>query len=262
MLFSAEITDFRIVHNVLKSIAVKDYVIVRPMEEGLKLTLDEMKCIETSIYIPSSIFTSYNVDSTEDIIFKMSLKVFVDILNIFGDEGNPTFKLSYATVGAPLCIVMNEVEENITVDCEIRTMNVDDFTDVSLADECNLNKMVIGANILAELLNRLNNSADDLKVTLSPDPPYFTLSTTGIAGESEVNVSKNSEAVTLFQCQKTTTATYSFSNIRYILKVMGYADKVAISTGESGLLGLQLVIVSDDRQLYVEYYVTSQYLTD
>lgn len=43
---------------------------------------------------------------------------------------------------------------------------------------------------------------------------------------------------------------------------MTYADKVAISTGESGLLGLQLVINSVDRQMYVEYYVTSQYLTD
>ncbi|KAG5879684.1 hypothetical protein JTB14_021485 [Gonioctena quinquepunctata] len=236
MLFCAEITDIRIIYNVLRSIAIKDYVILRPLTEGLKVTLDEMKCVETSTYIPS------------------------DILNIFGDDSNPNVKLSYRSEGSPLCIVMNHNEENITIDCEIRTMNIEAMDDISLADECNLNKVVINANIFYELLNRLDNSADELKVTMSPDPPYFTLATTGIAGESEVNISKNSESMTVYQCTRPTTSVYSFSNIRQILKVMNYADKVMISTGESGLLGLQLVMNSEDRLMYVEYYVTSQYL--
>lgn len=40
---------------------------------------------------------------------------------------------------------------------------------------------------------------------------------------------------------------------------MHHADKVAVSIGESGLLGFQLVMTSDEKQMYVEYYVTSQY---
>lgn len=43
---------------------------------------------------------------------------------------------------------------------------------------------------------------------------------------------------------------------------MTYANKVAISTGPSGLLGLQLVINSDDRNMYVEYYVTSLFVPE
>lgn len=43
---------------------------------------------------------------------------------------------------------------------------------------------------------------------------------------------------------------------------MHHANKVAVSMGESGLLGLQLVINSDEKQMYVEYYVTSQYVTE
>ncbi|XP_023019577.1 radiation insensitive 1 isoform X2 [Leptinotarsa decemlineata] len=233
-----------------------------PLAEGLKLTLDEMKCVETSTYIPCDMFSFYHVDSTEDIIFKINFKTLVDILNIFGDDGNPNVKLSYKSVGSPLCIVMNHNEENITVDCEIKTMNIDDINDVSLADECNLNKIVLNASICVELLNRLDNSADELKIILSPDPPFITFATTGIAGESEVHISKNSDSVTVYQCTQTTTSVYSFSYIRQILKVMNYADKVMISMGESGLLGLQLVINSEERLMYVEYYVTSQYLTD
>lgn len=66
----------------------------------------------------------------------------------------------------------------------------------------------------------------------------------------------------MYQCEKEASSTYSFSNIRHILKVMHYADKVSISIGESGLLGFQLVILSDEKQMYVEYYVTSQYLSE
>ncbi|VEN54919.1 unnamed protein product [Callosobruchus maculatus] len=272
MLFSAEITDFKMVHNVLRSIAIKDFVIMRPMEEGLKLTLDEMRCVETSAYIPREMFTAYHVAQDKDVILKICLKSLVDVLNLFGEDSSPNLKimLSYKSDGSPLCIDMQEHDENITINCELKTLTVDDPNDISLADECNLNKVVLNAHLFAELLNRLDNSADELKVVLGPDPPYFTLSTTGIAhiffkllqGESEVSISKTSDSVTVYQCTEKTVSTYQFSNIKLILKVMAYADKVAVSTGASGLLGLQLVVTSDDKQMYVEYYVTAQYMSD
>lgn len=74
------------------------------MEEGLKVTLDEMRCIESSAYIPCNMFTVYRI-TENDIIFKVSLKVLVEILNIFGDDGTPNLKMSYEAVGEPLCLV-------------------------------------------------------------------------------------------------------------------------------------------------------------
>jgi cell cycle checkpoint protein len=258
MLFSAEISDFRTVYNVLKAIAFKDFAVVRPMEEGLKLTLEEMKNVEISAYVPRNMFSTYRLVEKQEIIFKISMKVFTECLNIYGDEGNPSVKLSYKAPGSPLCLVVKHSDENITVDCEINTMNVDDFPDVSLAEECDLNKIVLNASILVEILQRLDNAADELTIALSPEPPHFALSATGVAGESSVNISKYSDSVTIFQCKDSCVSKYAFHNIRQVLKVMNYANKVAISTGESGLLGLQLVINSDDNQMYVEYYVTSQ----
>lgn len=262
MMFCAELTEVKVVYNVLKSIAIKEFAIIRPMEEGLKVTVDEMRCIETSAYIPCNIFSMYHIDTNEDIKFKINLKTLTDILNIFGDDSNPNLKLTYKSYGSPLCLVMNHSEENITVDCEIRTMNIDDFENSSLAEECNLNKIVINANIFVELLQRLDNSAEEVKITFSPDFPYFTLKTTSLSGESEVSINKNSESVTIYQCSEKTESTYSFANIRHIIKVMHYASKVAISSGESGLLGLQLVINADENQMYVEYYVTSLYMNE
>lgn len=76
---------------------------------------------------------------------------------------------------------MTHSEDHVTVDCEIRTMNLEDYNEISLADECNQNKIVINANLFSELLSRLDNFADELKVKLSPDPPYFSLIASGIA---------------------------------------------------------------------------------
>lgn len=70
------------------------------------------------------------------------------------------------------------------MECEIRTMNLNDFNEISLADECDQNKVVIDASLFTELLNRLDNLSDELKVKLSPTPPYFSLISTGISVSS------------------------------------------------------------------------------
>lgn len=75
------------------------------MEEGLKVTLDDMKCVETSVYIPCSIFSFYHIGNKEDIIFKISFKTLIEVLNIFGDDGNPNLKLTYKSVESPLSLV-------------------------------------------------------------------------------------------------------------------------------------------------------------
>lgn len=76
---------------------------------------------------------------------------------------------------------MKHNEENITVDCEIQTLNLGDFNDLTLSEECNLNKIVVEANIFVELLQRLDNSADEVRFTLSPTAPFFTLTTNGVS---------------------------------------------------------------------------------
>lgn len=75
------------------------------MEEGLKVTLDEMRCIEASAYIPRNMFSLYQVEDSIDNIFKINLKTLTDVLNVFGDDTSPTLKLAFKSKGSPLTIV-------------------------------------------------------------------------------------------------------------------------------------------------------------
>ncbi|XP_018321800.1 cell cycle checkpoint protein RAD1-like isoform X2 [Agrilus planipennis] len=179
--FLAEIKDLKVVYNVLKSIIFKDFVVMRIMEEGMKITVDDMKCVETSVYIPSNIFFVYKIKCDEDIVFKISHKVFTECLHIFGDDGNPSMKMSYKGPGFPLSLVLKHQEENIIVDCEIKTMDVEDeFPDVNLAEECNLNNVVLNAGHFVEILSNIDHNSDELELFLSPEPPYFRITTYGV----------------------------------------------------------------------------------
>lgn len=119
-MFSAEVSDFQTIYNVLKAISFKDvrffinctfnyrlnvffqYAIVRPMPEGLKFTLEDMKSVEISAYIPRNMFMCYKVDDKEDNIFKISMKILTECLNILDDEANCSLKMSYKGQGEPL----------------------------------------------------------------------------------------------------------------------------------------------------------------
>lgn len=256
--FSAELTDFKIVHNVLKSVLFKEYAVMTPMTQGLKITLDEMKSVETSVYIPVNVFTSYHVDS-DDIKFKINIKIFAECLSLFEEDVNRYLKLTFRGEGSPLYMILKHSEENSTIDCQLSTIETENIRELSLSDECNLNKVVLEADGLLDILSVLDNNADELQITINNKAPYLQFSSSGNLGNSVVDISKESEIMAIFQCTQRTEFQYAFQNIRQILKVMQYATKVSISTCESGLLGLQLVVNSGDRKLYVEYYVTSLY---
>lgn len=80
---------------------------------------------------------------------------------------------------------MKHSEENITVDCEIKTLEIDEFDGLSLAEQCNLNKVVLNAGPLVEILQDLDNASDELELLLSPDAPYLKITT------NSVNVCEN-----------------------------------------------------------------------
>lgn len=42
------------------------------MPEGLKLTVEEGKCVQASAYIPADNFTEYHVRDDVDVLFKVS----------------------------------------------------------------------------------------------------------------------------------------------------------------------------------------------
>lgn len=85
------------------------------------------------------------------------------------------------------CYRLKHSEENITVDCEIKTLEVDEFTEISLADQCTLNKVVVNAAPLVEALSDLDTTSDELELTLSPEFPFFRITTSSVMVSYKLN---------------------------------------------------------------------------
>lgn len=58
---------------------------------------------------------------------------------------------------------------------------MDEFVGLSLSDECNLNKVVLNAAALVEVLHDLDNASDELELLLSPDAPYLKITTNSVS---------------------------------------------------------------------------------
>lgn len=74
-------------------------------EEGLKVTVEQNKCVQASAYIPCGNFWDYTISSSDTVEFKVNLSVLTECLNIFGSEEESSVKIFYKSNGAPLIIM-------------------------------------------------------------------------------------------------------------------------------------------------------------
>lgn len=91
---------------------------------------------------------------------------------------------------------------------------------------------------------------------MSPSPPFFRISTAGLAGICHIELPHDGELVDNFQCLSTTTSSYKLSHIKPAIKALSCANKVSLRTDTCGLLSFQYMVKTDEGHVcYIEYYV-------
>uniref|UniRef100_A0A665UD82 RAD1 homolog (S. pombe) n=1 Tax=Echeneis naucrates TaxID=173247 RepID=A0A665UD82_ECHNA len=111
--------------------------------------------------------------------------------------------------------------------------------------------------VLVASLDNARNISNILKaiITMSPSPPYFRLSTFGMAGNAHYDYPKDSDVMELFRCTKTQTNRYKISLLKPSTKALALSCKVSVRTDSRGFLSLQYLVRNDDGQIcFVEYY--------
>uniref|UniRef100_A0A8C6T0C3 RAD1 homolog (S. pombe) n=1 Tax=Neogobius melanostomus TaxID=47308 RepID=A0A8C6T0C3_9GOBI len=94
-----------------------------------------------------------------------------------------------------------------------------------------------------------------LQITMSPNQPYFRLSTFGNSGNAHYDYPKDSDMMELFQCTKTQMNRYKMTLLKPSTKALALSCKVSVRTDSRGFLSLQYLVRNDDGQIcFVEYY--------
>ena len=150
-------------------------------------------------------------------------------------------RLSYESVGDPLCIVLEDA--GVTTTCELVTYEPEFMDEIPLQKDVIAQKIIMRASWLHDAINELSSTSPTrLTMSSSPVAPFFVLSATGPLGSAAVEFTNDPQLLETFHVPHRTVNTYKFSLIKATNRAMELATKVSIRTDEQGVLSLQFMI--------------------
>lgn len=253
-IFEARLDNVRCMSSVLKSVAFKDYATVFISNNGLKVTVEESKCAQVNAFLQSDLFQAYEF-SSDTLVFRINLNVLMECLNIFGGAPGHSFvslKMYYPGEGEPLGLVLEE--GGVMTECQIKTMEADEILDFNFTSVGVQNKIIMKSECLRDAFSDLDVSSQVIEMLMSPDAPYFRLSTFGHAGTTTNEYPKDSDMVESFECTKTQINKYKLTLLKPSIKALLQSTKISIRMDDRGFLSLQYMIKTEDgNTCFVEY---------
>ncbi|KAL8591946.1 ssDNA endodeoxyribonuclease [Nucella lapillus] len=256
--FVAKLDNARNVSTILKAIHFKDTATVFVTSQGLKVTVEDAKCVQANAFIQASVFHHFLL-TTDQVTFKVNLSVLIECLTIFGigsgasSSSVSSLKMCYAGYGRPLVVVVEE--EGVLTDCSLKTLEPDEVLDFDFCSTAVINKIIMKSECLKEVFSDLDSSSDILQILMSPDAPFLEFSTFGNAGSAHSSFSKDSDMVEAFQCTQTQSNRYKMQLLRPSSKALALSARISIRTDVRGFLSLQYMIRNDDGQVcFVEFF--------
>ncbi|XP_053159733.1 cell cycle checkpoint protein RAD1 isoform X1 [Hemicordylus capensis] len=254
--FVASLDNVRNLSNILKAIHFRDHATSFATTNGLKVTVENAKCLQANAFIQAGIFQEFVVQE-ESVMFRINLSVLLDCLTIFGTSsltGSQTaLRMCYRGYGYPLTLFLEE--GGVVTVCKINTQEPEEILDFDFCSTNVVNKIILQSEGLREAFSELDMTSEVLQITMSPDKPYFRLSTFGNSGSAHFDYPKDSDLIEAFHCNEIQTNRYKISLLKPSVKALALSCKVSIRTDNRGFLSLQYMIRNEDGQIcFVEYY--------
>uniref|UniRef100_A0A8B9F0Z7 Cell cycle checkpoint protein RAD1 n=1 Tax=Amazona collaria TaxID=241587 RepID=A0A8B9F0Z7_9PSIT len=253
---SASLDNARHLSSLLRAVHFQDHATCFATDNGLRVTVEDAKCIQANAFIQAEIFQEFAVQE-QTVTFRINLSVLLDCLTIFGTSSLPgtstALKMCYRGYGYPLMLFLEE--GGVVTVCKINTEEPEDLLDFDFCNTKVVNKIILQSEGLREAFVELDLTSEVVQITMSPDKPYLRLSTFGNAGSAHLDYSKDSDLMEVFHCNQTQTNRYKISLLKPSAKALSLSCKVSIRTDAQGFLSLQYMIRNEDGQIcFVEYY--------
>ncbi|XP_069757999.1 cell cycle checkpoint protein RAD1 isoform X1 [Narcine bancroftii] len=252
----AILDNARNLSNLLKAIHFRDQVTFFASANGIRVTAEAAKSVQGNAFIQESIFQEYHIEE-ESVMFIINLTVLLDCLTIFSASSLPgvttALRMCYRGYGYPLTLFLEE--SGVVTVCKIQTQEPEETLDFDFCSINVVNKIILQSESLREAFAELDMSSEVLQITMSPEKPYFRLSTFGDAGSTHCDYSKDSDMIEAFHCNQTHCNRYKISLLKPSTKALALSSKVSLRTDNRGFLSLQYMIRNEDGQIcFVEYY--------
>ncbi|CAH8528567.1 unnamed protein product [Heterobilharzia americana] len=247
--------------NILKAVHFRDLATIFATNNGIKVTVEDSKCIQGNAFLHSALFREYSVK--KDVVsFRTNLGILIDCLSIFGTsiQGPPvSLILSYKTHGSTIDLLL---EENAVVaECNIKTMEAFEILDFDFSSSNIADKFIMKSECMREAFNELDTSSEILEVAIIPPPAIqsrLRLTTYGFAGTMHFDLPRSSDQVEVFE---SVTASPRIARFRLSLlrpatnRALSMASRISLRINDRGFLSIQFMInISDGEVAFVEFF--------
>ncbi|XP_072926652.1 cell cycle checkpoint protein RAD1 [Hemitrygon akajei] len=252
----ASLDNARNLSNLLKAIHFRDHATFFASANGIRVTAEAAKSVQGNAFIQASVFQEFRIEE-DSVIFLINLTVLLDCLTIFSASSLPgvttVLRMCYRGYGYPLTLFLEE--SGVVTVCKIQTQEPEETLDFDFCNTNVINKIILQSESLREAFTELDMSCEVLQITMSPEKPYFRLSTFGDAGSTHCDYPKDSDMIEAFHCNQTQCNRYKISLLKPSTKALALSSKVSLRTDNRGFLSLQYMIRNEDGQIcFVEYY--------
>jgi cell cycle checkpoint protein len=257
------------------SFSSKAQVEIRP--EGLRFTVEESRTIQGLAFLDKALFTSYSYhesapadqedEEPDPVIFQISLPALLETLQIFNidtfsrsNHQNPGLlsnrpsafspqslgttnmcRLSYEALGSPLQLIMTEA--GVTTTCNLSTYEPEFIEEIPIQKSDLAYKIILKSSLLHDALQELSSTSPTrLSIVISPQAPFFALSSSGPLGSATVEFTKDPSLLETFIVPRRTVNTYKYAMVKSAVRAMALANKVSVRGDEQGVMSLQFLI--------------------
>jgi len=264
--FLCKIDNVRIITNVLSALQFKkegQFATVIISSNGIKFTVEENQSFQGNAFLQQDIFQEFKFNGDEHQFeqFRINLSILLDCLNIYGTSSFVAMQMGFGGYGHSLVVMLEE--NGVITHCGLRTLDSEIIHNFNFRGFPIPNKLIMDAELLKDAFDELDWSSQQVSILLSPDPPYFRLSTVGPSGSCQVDYPKDSEVFEVFDCSRFQMNNYKLSLLQPAIKALALSHKTQLRTNEIGILSLQHMIKSEDKTIsFVDFFIVPDEVDD
>ena len=281
-MFKAEIGSAAVVVSTLKGILFKAQgtqgdgasaegftTVVTADSRGLKFTYtDASKSLQGCASIQEVLFDVWHIQHhVERASFRIRLSLLLQCLSGFGMSSLEKTTLKMAYFPDEECFCMQLMEGDVLTECKITTLEDDnDSLDAGSIDFVGAfdaadfqNRVIIASDRLRDAFGEISDlpGASTCNMLISPEAPFFRISTMGEHGSCQIDFPHGSESFTQFRCEAKLEYSFRMSHMQQATRALSFAHRTFIRLNSAGLLSMQHMVKVNESKTYVDYYVIS-----
>mmetsp|Transcript_25953 Transcript_25953/g.65220 ORF Transcript_25953/g.65220 Transcript_25953/m.65220 type:complete len:280 (+) Transcript_25953:94-933(+) len=225
-------------------------------EEGITFVVEDFRNVQASMLVPRALFQDFSYRLNEVIEFKVVLSALVECLNLFGPTDTRTM-LELSLPASREKLVLTLTNGSVLTLVELRILDSDGTADLQFNALPILNKVIMRSDTLKEVLSELDWSNDAMVLLLSPDDPFFRISTVGPSASFQIDFPKDADVFEHFSCTQTQQTTYKLRFLQPCLKALAAASKTQVRVNQQGMLNLRHMVVVEHHQLnvFIDFFI-------